>query len=180
MEKQKKFYGENRRKYILELLINSETPITGTELAEKTNVSRQVIVSDISLLRAKNHAIIATSQGYLYMRQMQNKKRHSTIVACQHTPEQMEQELELLIKCGVSIKDVTVEHPIYGDLTAPLMLHTEHDVKRFTKKMKEKNASLLSELTSGIHLHTLESDDPNNLIMATQQLKKHGFLLSND
>lgn len=180
MEKQKKLLGEERRNLILELLINSETPITGNELAEKTNVSRQVIVSDISLLRAKNHSIIATSQGYLYMRQMQNKTRHSTIVACQHTPSEMEQELKLLIQCGVSVKDVTVEHPIYGDLTAPLFLHTDEDVKLFIKKMKDKKASLLSELTDGIHLHTIEADDPNSLIIAQQALKKHGLLLSND
>lgn len=180
LNNKKKLLGEERRNFILDLLINSEAPITGNELAEKTNVSRQVIVQDISLLKAKNHTIIATSQGYMYMKQIPSVKKSSTIIACNHTREQMELELQLLIDCGVTVKDVTVEHPIYGDLTAPLMLKTREDVTQFTKKMKEKNASLLSELTNGIHLHTIEADHPANLTKAQNVLKQHGFLLTSD
>ena len=64
----KKMPADERRKFILRLLKSSGGPVTGREMAEKTNVSRQVIVGDISLLRAKGEPIIATSQGYLYIR----------------------------------------------------------------------------------------------------------------
>ena len=59
--------GEERRDWLLKTLKESDKPITGGTLAKETNVSRQVIVGDITLLKARNEPIIATSQGYLYM-----------------------------------------------------------------------------------------------------------------
>ena len=45
--------GEMRRKEILEYIANSKTPVSGAALAKRFQVSRQVIVQDIALLRAK-------------------------------------------------------------------------------------------------------------------------------
>ena len=56
-------------------LKKSQTPLTGSELASLTNVSRQVIVSDITLLKARNEPIIATSQGYLYLKNQTTRNR---------------------------------------------------------------------------------------------------------
>ena len=52
--------GEMRRMNILEILNNRTTPVSGTELAGKLGVSRQVIVQDIALLRADNKEIMST------------------------------------------------------------------------------------------------------------------------
>ena len=68
MKEKRKIHGDERRALLLSLLKESEQPLTGSELASKTNVSRQVIVGDITLLKAKNEPIIATSQGYLYIK----------------------------------------------------------------------------------------------------------------
>jgi transcriptional regulator of NAD metabolism len=57
--------SETRRKAILEKLETSSDPITGTALADFFQVSRQVIVQDIALLRASGLGILATSNGYL-------------------------------------------------------------------------------------------------------------------
>ena len=65
----KKMLGEKRRLEILNLLKKQNGPITGTDLAKHTNVSRQVVVNDINLLKARNEPIVATSQGYLYMKE---------------------------------------------------------------------------------------------------------------
>ena len=51
--------GEMRRMNILEILNNRTTPVSGTELAGKLGVSRQVIVQDIALLRADNKEIMS-------------------------------------------------------------------------------------------------------------------------
>ena len=67
MEGKKKLLGEEKRSKLLQILKASSTPITGSDLSKQTNVSRQVIVGDITLLKARNEPIIATSQGYLYM-----------------------------------------------------------------------------------------------------------------
>ncbi len=57
--------GEMRRKEILEYIANSKTPVSGAALAKQFQVSRQVIVQDIALLRAKNWEILSTNRGYL-------------------------------------------------------------------------------------------------------------------
>ncbi|MDF2952696.1 MAG: Helix-turn-helix type 11 domain protein [Anaerocolumna sp.] len=46
--------GQERRDKIIEILKQSKEPISGTLLAKKLGVSRQVIVQDIALLRAVN------------------------------------------------------------------------------------------------------------------------------
>lgn len=177
MTNKKKILGDERRRLILEWLTTSYTPITGNELAEKTNVSRQVIVQDISILKAKNHSIVATSQGYMYIHHHNKKERPSMVIACKHSPQETEQELLLLVDLGVMVKDVVVEHPVYGDLTASLMLNNRKDVHDFIKKMEATKASLLSELTDGVHLHTIEADTFSQLEEARSLLQTHGFLL---
>ena len=57
--------GENRRKTLLDLLAAAEEPLSGSALAKKLGVSRQVIVQDIALLRATNRDILSTARGYL-------------------------------------------------------------------------------------------------------------------
>ena len=57
--------AEERRGQIITLLKDSSKPISGTELAKRLSVSRQVIVQDIALLRAGNKNILSTNKGYL-------------------------------------------------------------------------------------------------------------------
>ena len=57
--------GEERRSQILQILTDSTKPVAGTLLAQRLNVSRQVIVQDIALLRANGTAIFSTNKGYL-------------------------------------------------------------------------------------------------------------------
>ncbi|CDQ41088.1 MULTISPECIES: transcription repressor NadR [Virgibacillus] len=176
MSGKQKLLGEERRKAILDLLRKEDKPIKGGQLAELTNVSRQVIVNDITLLKAKNEPIMATSQGYLYI-------SHSApagaerIVACQHPPMRTEEELNLLVDHGLTVKDVTIEHSVYGDLTASIMVANRVEVANFIEKITSTGASYLSELTEGVHLHTLVGVNENQLDKAEEALKKAGFLI---
>lgn len=174
---QEKILGEERRTLLLKWLKESLEPITGSDLANRTNVSRQVIVQDISLLKAKNEPIIATAQGYLYIRQNQSS-RTTQVAACKHSAEQMADELYLIVSHGVTVKDVIIEHPIYGELTANLHLQSQNDVMQFLSRMNETNASLLSALTDGTHLHTLEGDSQEQLDRVMEALDHKGYLLS--
>lgn len=45
--------GEKRRAHIINYLARQEQPVSGTALARKFGVSRQVIVQDIALLRSE-------------------------------------------------------------------------------------------------------------------------------
>ncbi len=177
-DKGEKILGEKRRKLILSWLKESDEPITGSDLAKKTNVSRQVIVQDISLLKALNEPIIATAKGYLYLHKPMDEPAHQWVIAVKHAPEDTRKELEILVDHGVTIRDVTVEHPIYGDLKGSLMISTRKEVEQFIKKVESSKASLLSELTNGIHLHTISANREDHLKQACAELKRAGFLLS--
>ncbi|MED4337181.1 transcription repressor NadR [Bacillus licheniformis] len=173
-----KLTGAERRQQLLAWLKESEVPLTGSELAKRASVSRQVIVQDISLLKAKNEPIIATSQGYMYLRSALGKKQPvQRIIACDHEPEKTEEELNLIVDFGVTVKDVTIEHPVYGDLTASIRVSTRKEVADFVKKISSTNAAYLSQLTNGIHLHTLEADDEEKIEQACGALQKAGILI---
>lgn len=177
MKDQRKVLGEERRAFLLQLLKDSGQPITGGDLAAKTNVSRQVIVGDITLLKAKNEPIIATSQGYMYLHQGSPAVLAERTIACHHPPGRTEEELNLLVDHGVTVKDVKIEHPVYGDLTASVMVATRKEVKQFMEKIRATNAAFLSELTEGIHLHTISASSEQKLDDAEQSLKQAGFLV---
>jgi uncharacterized protein len=173
----KKILGEERRNFLLQLLKESSLPITGSDLAAKTNVSRQVIVGDITLLKAKSEPIIATSQGYIYLKQGTGTPLIERVIACRHTPDQTEQEMNLLVDHGVTVKDVKIEHAVYGDLTASIMVSNRLEVKNFMKKIKSRKAAFLSELTGGIHLHTISASSESALDNAEKALADEGFLM---
>ncbi|MGE7601060.1 transcription repressor NadR [Peribacillus sp. NPDC097675] len=173
----KKLLGEERRTKLLHILQTSSQPITGSELSQITNVSRQVIVGDITLLKARNEPIIATSQGYIYL-QTETRPNPERTVACQHDPSRAQEELFLLVDIGITVKDVKVEHPVYGDLTASIMVSNRKEVESFLSKVTETNATLLSELTSGIHLHTISASSEEILNEAEEALNKAGILVN--
>ncbi|WP_026693790.1 transcription repressor NadR [Peribacillus kribbensis] len=177
MKPEKKLLGEERRNWLLNLLKESTAPVTGAELARLSSVSRQIIVGDITLLKARNEPIIATSQGYLYLHTAAAPKEVERIIACQHSPEQAKEELYLLVDHGILVKDVKIEHPVYGDLTASIMVSNRKEVDQFLDKIKNTKAVYLSELTEGIHLHTLSAATEAALDQAETAMKKEGFLV---
>ena len=75
--------GEERRAELIKILENSVKPVSGTELARRFAVSRQVIVQDIALLRAINKNILATNKGYVFFREKdQIGKVQRTVCVC--------------------------------------------------------------------------------------------------
>lgn len=177
MSNGKKVLGDERRDYILKILKETQEPITGSELAKKMNVSRQVIVGDMTLLKAKNEPIIATSQGYIYLPPTSNKAHVERIIACNHLPNEAEAELNIIVDYGITVKDVKIEHPVYGDLTASIMVSNRKEVKQFIEKVNATKAAFLSELTNGFHLHTLIGPSQEALDEAEAALRQAGFLV---
>ncbi|GAE92599.1 transcriptional repressor for NAD biosynthesis [Gracilibacillus boraciitolerans JCM 21714] len=172
----KKLTGKVRRDSLLAWLKDNQNPLTGTELADKANVSRQVIVQDISLLKAQDHPIIATSNGYIYMKTEENNKDYRRVIACKHARNETKEELYTIVDFGVIVENVVIEHPIYGDLKASLMISSRADVDKFVDKIEEKNAPYLLELTDGVHNHTLVANEEEKLDQAFQALQEKGFI----
>lgn len=167
--------GATRREKLIEILEQSKEPISGTELAKRLHVSRQVIVQDIALLRAVNKNILSTTKGYIiYVRE--NKKVNRCFLM-KHEPEKMEDELNCIVDLGGKVLDVIVTHSIYGEIKADLIINSRQDIKDFVKKIDEDNTRPLSTLTENIHLHTIEADSETILDRIEEALKEKGYLL---
>ena len=140
-----------RRTAIYKQLTTAQTPISATALAQQFSVTRQVVVGDIALLRAEGHSITATPRGYV----IPSETGLLRTIACHHSSEDTQKELFAMVDCGCTVVDVIVEHPVYGQLTAPLALSSRYDVEQFIHRMKTSHAQPISALTGGVHLHTL-------------------------
>ena len=167
-------HAAQRRAEISALLQQQPAPISAAALAARFSVSRQVIVGDIALLRAAGESIAATPRGYAMVREQAGTLR---TVACVHRTEEMGLELYLMVDHGCDVLDVVVEHPVYGQLTGQLQLRSRYDVDQFLRRVDEHGARPLSDLTGGIHLHTLRCPDEAAYQRVLRALKEAGFLL---
>jgi len=129
--------SSKRREEVLKAIQQSEKPIKGSYLAKIFGVSRQVIVQDIAILRAGGAEIIATPNGYITPSNFISGK-YRRIIACKHWNEETEDELMTIVDLGGTIIDVIVEHEIYGEFKAELMIASPRDVRNFIKKIKKK------------------------------------------
>ena len=146
--------GQERREQILRILKESNRPIAGTELAKQMNVSRQVIVQDITLLRTQM-PILATAKGYLLYPMTEKKARRTFCV--KHTVEQTLEELCTIVDLGGKVLDVMVEHDVYGEIHADLMLSCRKEVKEFCNLLEKSKSGPLNIIGGGIHYHTIEA-----------------------
>lgn len=167
--------SNERRDYITKLLLESHEPLKGSIIAQKYGVTRQVIVKDIAILRAKGKNIIATPDGYIINA---NQNKVKAIIAVMHTEEEMFDELSTIIKYGGTIEDVVVEHPLYGEIKGMLMIKNYNELNKFIQRYREQKAKLLSALTNGIHLHTIAAENQEDIDLILSELKKHNFIVS--
>lgn len=168
--------AKERRDQIAGLLKQSRQPITGMALAKKLGVSRQVIVGDIAILRAAGVDIYATPQGYVIL-QAPAPTTVTARLACSHDREHIEVELAVIIDNGGRVLDVSVEHPVYGEIKANLMLSSRRDLTEFMSKLSKSGAAPLSLVTGGVHLHSIEVPTIEVLHKITAELKTIGILL---
>ena len=83
--------------------------ISGTGLAEKLGVSRQIIVQDIALLRAVNKNILSTNKGYVLFQETEQKNKIKRSFKIKHKEEDILEELYLVVDLGGRFVDVVVE-----------------------------------------------------------------------
>jgi uncharacterized protein len=167
--------SKNRRDRIKELLTTSKETIKGQSLAEMFNVTRQVIVKDIAIIRAEGLNIIATPEGYMVP--SDNNLKIKRVIAVMHSRSDMGDELKSIIKYGCTIEDVIVEHPLYGEIKAMLMIKNLFDLEKFEEKFNNYGAEPLSALTNGIHLHTISCDNEVVMDKVLVELDKKGYLI---
>ncbi len=169
--------SEQRREAIIQVLKNKDHPIKGTEFANMFSVSRQVIVQDIAILRAKGEEIYATPQGYMIVSKNTKEKIFKTIMCKHNSYEEIEDELKIIIDLGGKVIDVIVDHPIYSEIKIPLMLKSRAEIDEFVNSLNREKAEPLSSLTEGVHIHTIEVPDIKIFDRILLELEKKGYLI---
>ncbi len=164
--------GQLRREKITQILSKSQTALSGSALAKELGVSRQVIVQDIALLRANGLDIISTNQGYL----LKNRYGYSRVFKVIHSDEDVEKELQLIVDYGGVVKDVFVYHKVYGVVKAEMNIHSRFDILKYIDEIKSGKSSLLKNITSNYHYHTVLAESEEILNILEDKLWEAGFL----
>ena len=165
--------GTERRMRILKNIKESSNPVSASRLATAYGVSRQVIVQDIALIRSAGHQIISTNRGYI----LNDTSSYSRIFKVSHTEEQMEDELTTVVDLGGEIKDVIVNHRVYGRMEASLNINSRRKIMEFMNDIKAGKSSPLMKVTSNYHYHTIEADSPETLDLIENALLEKGYLI---
>ena len=165
--------GEERRTSILNIICNSKTPISGGKLSKELNVSRQIIVSDIALLRASGYDIISTNRGYV----INNPSGISSIIKVNHTDEQIEDELNTIVDLGGIGVDVFVNHKVYGLISANLNIRSRRNVMEFINGIKSGKSTPLKNITSNYHYHTITAESNDIIELIKEELNNKGYLI---
>ncbi len=167
--------SQQRRQQLLVLLRQNSGPVSATAIAKEFGVSRQIIVGDVALLRAAGEQISATPRGYV-LKQEQNLQTRT--IACRHDDEHLLQELYIAVENGCAVLDVTVEHPIYGQISGQLQVFSRYDADQFYHKLTTTNAPPLCALTGGVHLHTIQFQHEEDFERVVSRLREEGILFS--
>ena len=166
--------GTERRTKIVELIQNSEKPLSGTALAKQCDVSRQVIVQDIALIRASGYDIISTNRGYIIQEPLVRER----IFKVNHTDEQLEEELYSIIDLGGTVVNVMVNHRVYGHMEEVLRINSRRKVEAFMEDIRSGKSSPLKNITSNYHYHKVAADSEETLDLIEEALRQKHFLVS--
>lgn len=146
-------------------------------MAEQYEVSRQIIVRDISILKADGYTIVSTSTGYVYRPAERLGKPFKRTIACQHNLEAMEYELQTILDNGAMIDNVSIDHPVYGEMTGELMIASNEDLALFLERMHKEKSRMLANLTDNVHLHRISADTEKILNNAVRDLIEHDYIV---
>ena len=172
--------GEKRREGIIKRLSTADAPVSGTELAKEFKVSRQVIVQDGALLRAEDRGILSTYRGYVLQKNTGREGSCIRVFSVDHTTEDTLDELQTIVDCGGRVLDVSVEHRLYGQIRADLIINNRLDAAEFTEQMARCTDQPIKALTGGCHYHTVAAPSERNLDRIEEELKKKGYLMKKE
>ncbi|MBE5905896.1 MAG: transcription repressor NadR [Lachnospiraceae bacterium] len=164
--------GEERRTRILSLLKKQSEPVSGSALAKELQVTRQVIVQDIALIRARGYDIQSTYKGYL----LEQTPHCTRVFKVIHEDADVERELQLYVDMSGVVQDVFVYHKRYGVVKAELNIRSRRDIALYLEDMRTGKSMPLKNLTSGYHYHTIVAQSEEILDAIQEKLQEEGFL----
>lgn len=165
--------ADERRKEMVNYLMAQSGPISGSALSEMFGVSRQIIVQDISLLKAAGYQILSTHNGYM----IQDTPLVERVFKLYHTTEQTEDELNVIVDLGGTVVDVFVWHKVYGKVVAKLNIFSRLQVKQFIEGVRTGKSAELMNITGGYHYHTIRGDSEEILDQIEKALGERNYLV---
>ena len=162
-----------RRKEIANYLMAEGKAISGGALSDRFGVSRQIIVQDISVLKAAGYDILSTHSGYV----IQSSPFVERVFKLYHTTNQTEDELNTIVDLGGTVADVFVWHKVYGKLVVPLNIFSRLHVKQFIEGVRSGKSSELMNITGGYHYHTVRAETKEVLDQIEKALKHKDYIV---
>ncbi len=162
-----------RRKAIVNLLLSAEEPVSGGELAQKFNISRQIIVQDITVLKGTGYEILSTNQGYV----MQKSPLKERVFKVRHTTAETEDELSCIVDLGGTVVDVFVWHKVYGKIEAGLNIFSKLHIKQFLEGVRTGQSTELMHVTGGYHYHTVRAENEAILDRIESALNERNYIV---
>lgn len=170
--------NQTRREKLYEMLENAEAPLTGVALSKALNVTRQIIVGDVALLRSSGKKIISTARGYQLAGEVPEKGFHQEI-HCQSRnmdAAELEAELNVVVDNGGIVRGLTLAHDVYGVIRVPMDLYSRRDVRQYMDRLKEEKGPLIVTLTQGRHVLQVETRNDEDMEALGEGLKEMGIL----
>lgn len=165
--------GADRRQKIIKTIEQARKPVPAKDLAATYEVSRQVIVQDIALIRAAGYEILSTNRGYI----LAKPGKVTRVFKVSHTDKQIEDELNAIVDLGAEVVNVMVHHKVYGTMEAPLHVTSRKTVHQFMDDINSGKSSPLKNITSNYHYHTVSADSEKTLKEVEEVLDRKGYLI---
>ena len=162
-----------RRKAIVNLLLVAKEPISGGELAQRFDISRQIIVQDITVLKGMGYDILSTNQGYI----MRRSPLAERVFKVRHTTAETEDELSCIVGLGGTVVDVFVWHKVYGKIEAMLNIFSPMHIKQFLEGVRTGQSTELMHITGGYHYHTVRADSEAALDRIEAALAERNYIV---
>ena len=161
-----------RRKAIVNLLLSAGEPISGSDLAQRFGISRQIIVQDVTVLKGTGYEILSTNQGYV----MHKSPLKERVFKVRHTIEETEDELSCIVGLGGTVVDVFVWHKVYGKIEAGLNIFSPLHIKQFLEGVRTGKSIELMQVTGGYHYHTVRADNEAVLDRIEAALSERNYI----
>lgn len=159
-----------RQNEIIKILQKSKEPISGETLGDMFDVSRQIIVKDIAMLKAFGVEIVSTNKGY----KIDTGKKLTKIIESSHDDNAIKDELNTIVDNGGVVIDIFINHPVYGVIRKDLDIKSRNGVNNFVKNMDISTP--LKNLTANVHYHTISAKDEESLKKIEKALGEKGYL----
>ena len=107
---------------------------------------------------------------------MEKKKEAVRVLKVIHSDEDVEKELNTIVDMGGKVQNVFVYHKVYGVVKADMNIKSRMDIREYLNDLRTGKSSLLKNVTSGYHYHTITADSEEILDMIQEKLQELGFL----